>query len=301
MSFLKKIRKIVHLQETLAQTFRPLFRNAEFKQQRERMTELALHCKEKGVTDYHLSQEEIIVSLTTYGARFYDVYLTIESIMQGTIKPNRIVLWVSEELKSTTLPIVLARQIERGLEIRYRRDLRSFTKLLYSLKEFPDATIVTIDDDVIYNYDFLETLVNTHNAHPGMICANMIKPITKEFVGQHLVYARIPLADKYETISDKYIVEGYAGVLYPPKALHSEVFNEEVFMEISKYADDIWFSAMAMLQHTQGIYAYPHLDFFSRYISNDEVQSVGLKNINKGKMNLDDVQLNAVFKAYNLL
>ena len=155
MSFLKKIRKIVHLQETLAQTFRPLFRNAEFKQQRERMTELALHCKEKGVTDYHLSQEEIIVSLTTYGARFYDVYLTIESIMQGTIKPNRIVLWVSEELKSTTLPIVLARQIERGLEIRYRRDLRSFTKLLYSLKEFPDATIVTIDDDVIYNYDFL--------------------------------------------------------------------------------------------------------------------------------------------------
>lgn len=301
MSILKKIKKVVHLQDTFAQTFRPLFRNAEFKQQRDKMTDLALHCKEKGVTNDHISQEEVVVSLTTYGARLYDVYLTIESIMQGTIKPNRIVLWVREEMKNTKLPIVLANQIERGLEIRYRRDLRSFTKLLYSLKEFPNSTIVTIDDDVIYNYDLLENLVNVHNSHPGMICANMIKPITHEFESRPLVYAQIPLEDKYEEIAEKYIIEGYAGVLYPPKALHEEVFNENVFMDISKYADDIWFSAMAVLQHTPGIYAYPHLDFFDRYISNDDVQSVGLKNINKGQLNLDDVQLNAVFNKYNLL
>lgn len=301
MKIINKIKKVLHLQETLAQTFRPLFRNAEFKQQREKMTELAIHCKQKGVTNSQISKEEVVVSLTTYGARFYDVYLTIESIMQGTIKPNRIVLWVSEDLKSTKLPIVLANQVERGLEIRYRRDMRSFTKLLYSLKEFPNSTIVTVDDDVIYNFDFLETLVNTHNSHPGMICANMIKPITKEWEGRSLVYSQILLADKYETTCNKYIVEGYAGVLYPPKALHEEVFNEKVFMDISKYADDIWFSAMAALQGTPGIYAYPHLDFFSRYISNDEVQSVGLININKGQLNLDDVQLNAVFHKYNLI
>lgn len=301
MEFLKKIKKVLHLQDTLAQTFKPIFRNAEFKQQRDKMTNLALHCDKKGVTTERMSQEEIVVSLTTYGARFYDVYLAIESIMQGSMKPNRIVLWVGENLKETKLPVVLANQVRRGLEIRYCRDLRSFTKLLYSLKEFPESTIVTIDDDVIYEFDFLENLINTHNLYPNMICANMIKPITKEFCGQSLVYAQIPLADKYGMITDKYIIEGYAGVLYPPKSLHEEVFNEKKFMEISKYADDIWFSAMAILQHTQGIYAYPHLDFFDRHVSNDDVQSVGLKNINKGELNLDDVQLNAVFNSYNIL
>lgn len=265
------------------------------------MTDLALHCRERGVTDEQIAKEEVVVSLTTYGARFYDVYLTIESIMQGTVKPNRIVLWVGEYLKEIKLPIVLANQVKRGLEIRYCRDVRSFTKLLYSLKEFPKASIITIDDDVIYNYDHVENLINAHATHPGMICANMIKPITEEFSGKPLIYAQIPLESKYGKVCDKYIIEGYAGVLYPPKALNEEVFNEKVFMEISKYADDIWFSAMAALQHTPGVYAYPHLDFFDRYISNDDVQSVGLRNINKGQLNLDDVQLNAVFGKYNLI
>ena len=51
----------------------------------------------------HTDQKKI-VSLTTYEPRLYETYLAIESIMQQTVKANRIILWLPDSLKTTTLP-----------------------------------------------------------------------------------------------------------------------------------------------------------------------------------------------------
>lgn len=55
-------------------------------------------CKESGVTNERNADKEVVVSLTTYGKRLYSVSLTIESIMQGTMKPNRLILWLQDDL-----------------------------------------------------------------------------------------------------------------------------------------------------------------------------------------------------------
>ena len=123
-----------------------------FNQVSEELTEKALFSKELGINREKVCEHEVIVSLTTYGKRLYDVYLPIESIMQGSLKPNRIILWISEDLKGKELPITLQRQQKRGLDIRYCKDIRSYTKLVPALKCFPNACIITIDDDLIYNY-----------------------------------------------------------------------------------------------------------------------------------------------------
>lgn len=58
-------------------------------------------CNELGVSDRRYASHDIIVSLTTYGKRIWDVYLAIESIMQQTFKPNRIVLNLDNSFRDT--------------------------------------------------------------------------------------------------------------------------------------------------------------------------------------------------------
>ena len=62
--------------------------------------------------DYRLNnnnrKEKIIVSLTTYNKRINTVFLTIESIFEQTVKPDKIVLWLDKnEFSIDTIPSTL--------------------------------------------------------------------------------------------------------------------------------------------------------------------------------------------------
>lgn len=91
----------------------------------------ALSCSESGTSAERYADHEIIVSLTSHGRRIFDVSVAIESIMQGTVKPNRIVLWLSEQMRGKSLPVVLQRQMARGLEVAFCKDIGSHTKLIH--------------------------------------------------------------------------------------------------------------------------------------------------------------------------
>lgn len=207
-----------------------------------------LHCQERGVSDERLCPEEVVVSLTTHGNRIYNVHLAIESIMQQTVRPNRIVLWLSEEeFKGRTLPVALQRQVDRGLEICFHEDLRSYTKLIPSLKRFPESCIITIDDDHAYNPDLVEKLVMAHGDHPSDICASRIHQIVLDGQGRPVPYndwmycvARCPDENNLAFFT------GAGGVLYPPHCFSKEVFNQEVFLNLCGKADDVWFNAMRL-------------------------------------------------------
>ena len=126
-----------------------------------------LYSHEFGISEEKCCENELVVSLTTFGKRIYDVYLAIESIMQGTVKPNRIVLWLSEEeFKGKQLPRTLELQKKRGLQVEYCRDIRSYNKLIPTLKSYPDSCVITIDDDAMYEFDVVERLLNSHSNHP---------------------------------------------------------------------------------------------------------------------------------------
>ena len=111
-------------------------------------TQMALHSTDLGTSDdVYVPGRQVIVSLTSHGNRILDAYMAIETIMQGTMKPNRIILWLSEHDK--VFSCLLENQIKRGLEIRYVKDLGPHTKLIPALREFPEDIIITIDDDII--------------------------------------------------------------------------------------------------------------------------------------------------------
>lgn len=306
MAVFKKLKSYLHLQGSIVNSVNGYNRvltarainDIRFHQKYEDLSAIALSESRPGVSNDRIGNSEIIVSLTTHGKRLYDVHATIESIMQGSVKPNKIVLWVSEDLRPVILPLALQNQMMRGLEIRYCEDIRSYTKLLPALKCFPDASIVTIDDDILYPHDLLECLINAHRECPDCICANWIREIPKNLDKKYISILKWPQLFEAEEVSDRFFFEGFAGVLYPPHSLDPEVFNEAVFEGICEYADDIWFNAMALKARTKVKYAWTHFSVAS-FIDNYDVQSVALR-----KTNLDeewnDIQIKAVFGKYQL-
>lgn len=258
-----------------------------------------LHCQERGVSDEKLCQEEVVVSLTSYGDRIHNVHLAIESIMQQTVRPNRIILWLSEEeFKGKTLPISLQRQQERGLEIDFCQDLKPYKKLIPSLNCFPDACIITVDDDHAYYPNLVEKMINAHVEHPSDICASRVHEILLDSTGKPMPYLEwkqnIPHCPAN---NNRAFFTGGGGVLYPPGWYSDEVFNEEVFMCICDRTDDIWFNAMRLLtgvQVTKVFSASRNGDY--QPLSTAEVNSLWSRN----RESLNDKAIAAVYGHYGL-
>ena len=109
----------------------------------------------------------VVVSLTSYEERFDDLVISLYSLLNQTIKPDRIILWLSDEFEGVNdLPYEITRFIKNGLEIRFVKDIKSYTKAVYAFKEFPNAIVVTADDDIYYPKNWLEKLYHSYITHP---------------------------------------------------------------------------------------------------------------------------------------
>jgi len=212
---------------------------------RKRIEEFAAH--ETAVQNNY--ESEIVVSLTSYPGRFKHLDLTIKSLLAQRIKQDRTVLWVATKDKPK-LPTSVLRLEERGLEIRTCDDIRSYKKLIPSLRQFPEATIITADDDLYYPEHWLEWLLKAASPSGShVICwrAHLAKFAPS---GHVLSYADFDF-DTEQTIagtrSTAIFPTGSGGILYPPGTFSPEVLNEEAFMSLCPRADDVWFFWMARL------------------------------------------------------
>lgn len=260
-----------------------------------------LHCTEKGVSTTKLCEEEVIVSLTSYGPRISEVYLAIESIMQGTVKPNRIILWLDHQYSGGALPMTLQNQQKRGLEVEFCKDVRSYTKLIPALGAYPDAAVITIDDDIMYDFDFVENLVRTHIDRPECVCANRIHKIKLDETGHPISYMGWDMCSSDSSDSNLNFLTGVGGVLYPPHVFPQEVFNEDVYLKICPQADDVWFYSMLLMNKKQIIKSFTHSATGCDYIDIIEPQGIALSATNTDPNDCkNDVQIKAVFDKYQL-
>jgi len=234
-------------------------------------------------------EEELIFSLTSHGPRIGTTYLAVESLLRQTRKPNRIILnLTTEDFPTRQIPKGLEYLKERGLEVRFSDvNYKVATKLVPTLRDFPDAVVITADDDRIYAPDWAEVLMNHHRHHP----TDIIACSAREYVvsRSHLDYAghcTNPIVSFLRYLEQRFfhhehcghgIFEGFTGVLYPPYALDSEVFNLEAFNRLSPVADDVWFQAMAIKRGTKvrGL-SYDETERFKWPQEIDGTQAAGL-------------------------
>ena len=296
MSIIQKIKKNLKISALIQQ----LDMSLKYSQKKSILEQNILFNSTPGVSNIKYCDHDIIVSLTTFGKRLHEVHLAIESIMEQTMKANRIILWLDYSYQNQILPKALEFQQKRGLEIRFCEDIRSYKKLIPTLKLYPNDAIITIDDDLIYEFDLLENLIEPYIKDQSYIYCHRNHKMLLDKNGKLLSYNNwIHNCNDTSPNHFNFPTTG-GGTLFPPNSLDSEVFNQKVFMSICQYADDIWFKAMALKKGTLAKKVYSHDNKGEDYMINSSVQDISLTNINVYGESLNDKQLEAVFSLYNL-
>lgn len=191
-----------------------------------------------------------IVSLTSFPARINNVWITVETILRQSFKPDAVILWLAEtQFPDKKLPESLTRLQARGLTIAFcADDMRSHKKYLYTLDRYPNDYIITLDDDLYYDRHLLKNLVGLKNQFPDAVATNRAHKLKFGTDGNILPY-RMWLHNVAERNPSHLLVQtGGFGTIYKKSDLYIDVNNTTLIKTLAFHADDLWLKMMVYMQ-----------------------------------------------------
>lgn len=198
----------------------------------------------------------VIVSLTSFPAAIPYAAGAVRSILAGSVLPDKLILYLTaSQFPDGKVPKELEQLADRNpvFEVRfYNSDIRSYTKLIPALADFPEAVVVTVDDDIRYHRNMLRDLLRRHAQIPDVIWAHRAKRVK---IGAP--YRRWTKYRWYDFVFKRLhagfgnMQTGVAGVLYPPHSLKAEMLDPGIFTEVAPTTDDVWFWAAAVANGTR--------------------------------------------------
>lgn len=118
-----------------------------------------------------MENNSIIASITSWKDRIQYLPIAIESIKKQTLKPEKIVCYLSsEELSESEVPSILLN--DEMVEVKWiEKNVRSWKKFL-PIKDNPDKYVVLFDDDFVYGEHIIEDLYSyaIKNNVSGVVC-----------------------------------------------------------------------------------------------------------------------------------
>ncbi len=231
---------------------------------------------------------DITVSLTSYPARIDYVHHVIENIAAQTLKPKRVLLWLSKQQfknRNEDLPQSLIDCVSRGeVEIKWcNDDLRSHKKYFYTMQEYPNDIVITVDDDLIYPNTMISSLYQSYIAFPDCISGMRVHVVGLDKKKKKILdYAKwIKQFDRDILIPSKQLFATTgAGCLFPPGILDERAFNKQKLLELCPLADDIWVNLMALANGVGTVCAVRN--FYLHYCAPQE-DSLFWVNVNQHK------------------
>lgn len=242
----------------------------------------------------------IIVSLTSYDERFDELSLAIYSLLMQSVKPDRIILWLSDEYNDLMeLPYEITRYIKNGLEIRFVKDIKSYTKIIYALKEFSDSIIVTADDDIYYPKNWLANLYYSYISYPNDI---QVHRAHRVFLNKNEImsYEKWEKHVSEECARFDNFLTGVGGVLYPPNCFKKEVLRDDLFLKLAPTADDVWLWAMALLSNRKIRVVKNHIKTLASLNIKRQIFNTSRNLYQKNSKGGNDKQINALLEFYRL-
>ncbi len=238
-----------------------------------------------------------IVSLTSFPARINDVWISIETILRQSVKPDEIILWLAEsQFPDKKIPESLHNLTKRGLTIKYCDDLKSHKKYYYAVKEYSDSNIITLDDDLYYHKDVLKNIIELHKKYPDCISTNRAHEII--IINDEILPYRKWNHNAVNITKPSHLLlqTGGAGTLYPPRKLHKDILDKNLIKHLSFHADDVWLKMMAYLEGTKIITnKFYNKDFIT--VSKTQKEKLVSTNVIMGG---NDEQLKNILDYYNI-
>lgn len=196
--------------------------------------------------------QKIIISMTSYPARFPSVVLPLKSILLQTVKADRIIVWLGSDSKQSDLTEEMKMMEKYGVEYIFDSELnlKPHKKYFYALQQFKKDLVITVDDDLIYSPFMIESLLESHEKYPNAICARRVhKVLTKNSI-------IAPYNDwfhdykEHNSMNCMLFPTNGAGTLFPPDALPMEAFDIQKITSLCLNADDVWLWFMSKMKKT---------------------------------------------------
>ena len=198
-------------------------------------------------------KHHIVVSLTSFPARFSTLHFAIKSILCQTMKPDLVFLCLTkQEVKNEAeLPASLLELKKYGLQIFFTEEnLKPHNKYLFAIQQYPNSLLITIDDDNMYDKNLIADLYMSYQKYPFAVSARRVHKISKNSTEHILAYNKWYYEYK-KTGSPSFdlLATGVGGVLYPPGILPEETFDVNKIKDLCLNADDIWLKFMELINN----------------------------------------------------
>ena len=188
-------------------------------------------------------KEKIIVTLTSYGERLGNLPVVLDRIFNQSEKPDLVVLNLAFE--ESVPDEVMEYLKQHNVEINRVLDTKVYKKLIPTLKKYPEACVISIDDDFLYPRDMIADFLTVHRRYPQfpisgnrvilfeMQCHCGCASLTKAgFFGDYLVQIDKSVIDN---CSSDDIVYSY----FATRAGHPYIRTEkEYFLNLQSYGND---------------------------------------------------------------
>lgn len=192
------------------------------------------------------TEKKVIVSFTSFPGRIDKVWIVVKCLLRQTVRPDKIVLWLSkEQFKDVPMPGNLREQMNDIFEIRMvNNDYRSHKKYCYAFKEFRDDIVILIDDDIFYPSTMIEDLLDAMKEHSGTVICRYGSEMGYNADGKLLPFNKWWNEKMASSDSNNFFLGTGGGSLFLPKLLVNTVADTELATRLTPFADDIWINAM---------------------------------------------------------
>lgn len=205
-----------------------------------------------GLNKKKTADRMLIVSLTSYPARYKTLDICIKSLLKQSLKPDMIILYLHEK-DAVDIPPRLRKLLKYGFQIvTVPVDLKPHNKYFYAMKEFRDEIVITVDDDGIYSKHLVKRLYESYKKHPTAVSGMRVHRMKKNGDGLLYPYSQWEFEYAGATVPKSALfATGVGGVLYPPGCMSEELFNEGNIQKLCLKADDVWLKFMQVLAGTK--------------------------------------------------
>ena len=233
--------------------------------------------------------EEIIISLTSYPARFKKLHYVIRSLLHQKMSVSKVILYLGTDTKKEEIPNSLKKLQKYNFEIKENyEDLKPHKKYYYAMQEFPNKIIITVDDDLIYDANLVKDLYESYLKYPNCVSARRVHKITSN--NNKVKPYNNWIWEYKEEVSPSHSLFATtgAGTLYPPNILPKETFNTENIKKYCLKTDDVWMKFMEIKNNTKVVFTNSKI---IHPLTIRDTQESGLMQTNTKNENQNDINI----------
>lgn len=206
--------------------------------------------------------KSIILNLTTTSGRLDLCSATLWSLLNQSLSPDRINLWISAEPYMADEGIqILPDSINKlmnynnMIEIHYVENTGPYRKIIPALRSCLDEDIlVYADDDVVYSYHWLEGLINCYLENKRKyVVSSRVREMKKNFFGRYQSYSLFPLVFEKKVFYKDFIITGVGGCVLEKKHILQKYIELDSFKIVAPKTDDLWVSKIIELSGSKVI------------------------------------------------